>query len=219
MECIAVATLDIPFPFTIMALVLTVFMIISHFMKNGTDKVKGTAVWVTCLAFTDVLLRFNWLVLGLMLMLKYWWGSTAWVATILLVQGFLNLVVWRRFFKFKYNMDDNDLNFVQYCRKYPKTSRTIIFMSYYITFQAIRISYSRMLGKKRFMATFTRRRKYFRLIGRLSLMEIFFVYIPALSLNIYNLVLFKPDDQIFYITVDSLILQLYCVILITITLC
>lgn len=46
----------------------------------------------------------------------------------------LNLVVWRRFFKFKYNMDDNDYNFVTYCKKYPKTSRAIIFLSYGISF-------------------------------------------------------------------------------------
>lgn len=218
-KCEAVASLDVPFPFTMAAITLTVFMAISHYMKNGNGDKYGTAFFVSCLAFTDILLRLNWFVLGILLIQKQFWLSTSWCAAILLIQAILNLVVWRRFFKFKYNMDDNDMNFVQYCRRYPRTSRTIIFISYYVTFQAIRISYSRLLGKKRFMASFTRRRKYYRLIGRLSVLEILFVFIPAITLNIYDLVYFSPSEQIFYITIDSLNLVIYSTILIAITLC
>lgn len=128
------ASLDVPFPFTVAALVITVFMGISHFMKNGNGDKYGTAFFVSCLAFTDIILRLNWFVLGILLIQKQYWLSTGWIAGIILSQAILNLVVWRRFFKFKYNMDDNDMNFVQYCRRYPRTSRTIIFISYYVTF-------------------------------------------------------------------------------------
>jgi hypothetical protein len=67
------------------------------------------------------------------------------------------------------------------------------------------------------MAEFTRRRKYNRLVGRLSLLEIAFVYIPMIALNAYNLSIFKPSRQIFYVSLDSLLLVLYAMILITIT--
>jgi hypothetical protein len=35
MQCVAIAALDIPFPFTILAVMMSVFLLISHFMKNG----------------------------------------------------------------------------------------------------------------------------------------------------------------------------------------
>lgn len=41
------------------------------------------------------------------------------------------------------------------------------------------------------MASFTRQRKYYRLIGQLSIMEIFLVFIPAIALNVYNLFYYK----------------------------
>lgn len=64
------------------------------------------------------------------------------------------------------------------------------------------------------MARFTRNRKYNRLIGRISLLEIILVYFPAIALNIYDLYYFTQDQQIWYITLDSLILILYALVLI-----
>lgn len=75
---------------------------------------------------------------------------------LLLVSAFLNLSVWRRFFVFKYNMDDNDEAFVRYKTKYPKTARWLLYLSFLVSFQMFRLSYSRLLGKKQFMARFTR---------------------------------------------------------------
>lgn len=37
MECRKIASMDIPFPFTVLALMCTVFMTISHYMKNGSS--------------------------------------------------------------------------------------------------------------------------------------------------------------------------------------
>lgn len=170
------------------------------------------------MAFVDILLRFNWFVLGILNLNSEFWGLAGWCAVLLVVSTVLNVVIWRRFFKFKYNIDDNDFKFVSYCKKYPRTSRIIIYLSYVFTFQAIRLSYSRILGKKRFMAQFTRQKRYFRLVGRLSMMEVFLIFIPAISMNIYGLFVYKPFQQIYYLGIDSLILVLFATILITVTL-
>ena len=67
------------------------------------------------------------------------------------------------------------------------TVAVLIFFSYLVTFQAIRLTYSRCLGKKKFMAQFAKRRRYFRLIGRLTVFETLFLYLPAVAINIYSL--------------------------------
>ena len=103
-------------------------------MKGGNGDKYGTSFFIACLALVDILLRVNWLTLVILLVAEETYGSVLWCLGLIFVQAFLNLVIWRRFFKFKYNMDDNDLHFVQYCRKYPRTSRTIVFLSYYVTF-------------------------------------------------------------------------------------
>ena len=140
-------------------------------------------------------------------------------AIILTVSLFLNLGVWRRFFKFKYNIDENDKLYVIYSHSYPRTSKWILFISYVITFQAFRLSYSRLLGKKQFCAEFTRSRVYYRLIGRLSIMAVIFLYLPAIALNLHGLVFnFEMGDQIFYIGLDSLVLVVYATVLIIVTL-
>lgn len=133
MQCRAVASLDVPFPFTILALTCSVFMVISSFMKNGTNK-EHTSFFISMLAFVDMLLRVNFFVLGCLSFDREYYWSCGWCALLLIICLILNCAVWRRFFKFKYNMDDNDYNFLQYCKKYPKTSRVIIFMSYGISF-------------------------------------------------------------------------------------
>ena len=112
MECIQIATMDIPFPFTILAVMCSVFMLISHYMKNGSSDTKGTAYFVTCLALVSMLLRLNWFVLGCLSLTKKYFWSAGGCAAILVVSMFLNLVIWRRMFKVKYNMDENDLKFV-----------------------------------------------------------------------------------------------------------
>ena len=134
MQCLSIASLSVPFPFTIMAIMTTVFMFISHYMKNGGGDSNGTAFFISCLAIIDILLRVNWFVLGCLAIQKQFYGSAGWCAIILVISCILNLVIWRRFFKFKYNLDENDRAFVTYCKAYPKTSRSIIFLSYCLSF-------------------------------------------------------------------------------------
>lgn len=99
----------------------------------------------------------------------------------------INLKMWRRMFHNKYKYEDRDKLYSMYYANYPGTAKFIQNLSYLITFQAIRLTYSRILGKKQFMARFTTRRRYYRLIGRLSIMEIVILYLPSMAINIVNL--------------------------------
>lgn len=119
----------------------------------------------TMLPVVDMTLRLNWFILSV-LSLSHGLVVTFFGCIALLVIGvFMNVVLWRRFFMFKYNMDDNDLLFTTYRKNYPKTSQLLITLSYTCSFQAIRLTYSQLLGKKVFTAQFTRQRKYFLTIS------------------------------------------------------
>jgi hypothetical protein len=115
MECKSLASLDIPFPFTILAILFSILMGITHCMKDGKGDSQGTTFFISVLAFVDIILRINWFVLGLISLQLQYYGSGGWCAVILFTSCVLNLAIWRRFFKFKYNIDENDRNFVTYC--------------------------------------------------------------------------------------------------------
>ena len=69
------------------------------------------------------------------------------------------------------------------------------------------------------MATFTRRLRYFRLIGRLTVLETIILYLPAVIINSWSVTTItdKKTSQ-FWLNVDGLILVLYAVILIAVVL-
>ena len=177
-------------PFTIVAFVLSVGVGISSFVK-GADREgreqKGTAFFVTMLALIDMLLRVNWMVLAWSVFTKEFYVTFGLLVGLLGLSFLMNVLLWRRYFYSIYRYEENDPLFSAYMMKYPATANIMIFLSYLLTFQAIRLTYSRFLGKKKFMARFTKRLRYFRLIGRLSVFEILFIYIPAVSTNIYSL--------------------------------
>lgn len=172
---------------------------------------------MTTLAFVDLLLRINWFVLILLFYRNEYWVSCAIIGVVMILSIILNLCIWRSFFTSKYDYF-NDPYFKQYLAKYPKTGRISIVLSYIFTFQAIRITYSRLLGKKQFMARFAKRRTFFRLIGRLSILEIFALYLPAMTGNILSLFYIPKGEQLFYVDIDSLILLSYSIILISVVL-
>lgn len=182
--------LSLPVPFTIVAFVLSVGVGISSFVK-GADREgreqKGTAFFVTMLALIDMLLRVNWMVLAWSVFTKEFYVTFGLLVGLLGLSFLMNVLLWRRYFYSIYRYEENDPLFSAYMMKYPATANIMIFLSYLLTFQAIRLTYSRFLGKKKFMARFTKRLRYFRLIGRLSVFEILFIYIPAVSTNIYSL--------------------------------
>lgn len=134
MKCKAIASLKIPFPFTIIALVVSIGVGLASFMKGNHKTGQGTAFFITCLAFVDILLRVNWFVFGILALQQGYYYIFYGCVIVLTMSMFLNLGVWRRFFKFKYNIDENDRLFVKYSKSYPRTSKWIIFVSFLFTF-------------------------------------------------------------------------------------
>lgn len=68
------------------------------------------------------------------------------------------------------------------------------------------------------MARFSRKRRYLRLIGRLSVLETLTLYLPAIVINITSIWLFERGNQVFYLNIDSLILVGYAVFLMAVVL-
>ena len=69
------------------------------------------------------------------------------------------------------------------------------------------------------MAQFTKRRRYYRLIGRLTVMECLFIYLPAVFINGYSLTLITDTKTMqYWYNLDSLILICYAIILIAVVL-
>lgn len=70
------------------------------------------------------------------------------------------------------------------------------------------------------MAKFTRQKRYYRLIGQLSIIEIFFLFLPAIGLMGYSLwfEFVNRGGQLFYLGLDSLFLVVYATLLISVVL-
>ena len=218
-ECISAGQLQLPIPFTIIATVMSIGIGISAFVK-GSDRQgrpqQGTAFFQTTLALVDILLRANWITLIVFLYNGKYYVTSGCYLLVMLISIVINFKIWRRMFYNKYKYEDTDKYFSMYYHNYPSTAKFILNCSYFFTFQAIRLSYSRILGKKQFMARFSTRRRFYRLLGRLSLIEIFLLYIPSIAINIVNLFQVKNGSQLFYFDIDSLILVSYATILIII---
>jgi hypothetical protein len=134
-----------------------------------------------------MMLRVNWV-----LLIIYLWKSKNWLTAVLyllimVVQAIINLQLWRRLFHLRFNFEVTDKQFSLYCHMYPCTSKLLTHLSFFLTFQAIRLTYSRLLGKKQFMAKFTSQKKLWRLLGRLSLLEVTLLYLPSIAINAINL--------------------------------
>jgi hypothetical protein len=81
-----------------------------------------------------MLLRVNWIVLVIFGFVNGYDVTFYGFIGVMAMVVILNLAVWRRFFKFKYNMDDNDQAFVSYTNHYPKTAKVLLALSYIISF-------------------------------------------------------------------------------------
>ena len=221
-KCSYFGELSLPVPFSIIAFVCTVGVGISSFVKgadkNGKEQ-EGTAFFMTMLAIVDMELRVCWAILAYVVYQKEFYYTFGFICGILGMSLFINIFLWRRYFYSKYKYEETDPLFSAYCAKYSGSANSCIFMSYLLSFQAIRLTYSRFLGKKKFMAGFTKRRRYFRLIGRLTVLECFLIYIPAIAVNIYSLtVITDAKTMQYWYNLDSLILMCYAVILIIVVL-
>jgi len=68
------------------------------------------------------------------------------------------------------------------------------------------------------MAKFAKRKKFYRLIGRLSILSIVALYVPALIITAYSLTYIERGDQVYFLDIDCLVMVTYCIILICIVL-
>ena len=59
---------------------------------------------------------------------------------------------------------------------------------------------------------------YFRLIGRLSVLEIIVIFLPAVIINISSISKIARGDYLFWLNIDSMILVCYAIILIIVVL-
>lgn len=82
----------------------------------------------------------------------------------------------------------------------------------------IRLVYCNLVSMKQFSGTFQRKRVYYVLLARVTLLEIVVLFLPALAMNIYGLIKFKPNGQLYYLGVDSLSLIVLAIPLIFVTL-
>lgn len=64
MVCKGVASLDIPMPFSITMIIISIGVAISGCMQHSGQ--GSTAFFVTCLPLCDILLRINWFVLAVL---------------------------------------------------------------------------------------------------------------------------------------------------------
>ena len=221
-RCTYFGELSLPVPFSILAAVLSLGVGISAFLKgadkDGREK-EGTAFFTTMLALVDILLRVNWGVLAWLVLQKQYFTAFYCLLGLIGFSLLINFFLWRRYFYSRYKYEDTDPLFSAYATKFSRTASVVTFLSYLVTFQAIRLAYSRFLGKKQFSAGFTRRRRYYRLIGRLTVFEAIFVYGPAIALNIYNLTYMTDRKEMqFWMNIDSLALQAYALLLIIVVL-
>lgn len=184
-----------PIPFTIAATVVTLGAILSSFMKGvdaeGNEK-PGTSYFILILACVDLFIRIDWVLMMFENFKKDYFVSFFGLGACCVVSTILNLVIWRKYFhtRYRYDREDDlmgDKLFTKWMKSYPRVSAVLLFVSYVFTFQAIRFTYSRLLSKKMFSAHFSARRRFNRLIGRLSLLEAICLYLPAIGLHVYGL--------------------------------
>ena len=135
--CDYIGEMQLPIPFSIAAIVITVGIGISHFLK-GTDREgreqEGTAFFVTMLALIDILLRINWAILAYNTYREEYKLISLLLMGLLAICILVNILLWRRFFYAKYRFEDLDDNFSIYVKKYPSTASFIIFLSYMVSF-------------------------------------------------------------------------------------
>ena len=145
-------------PFSIVAIILSFGVGISTFVKGANKEgreLEGTAFFTTMLALIDMLLRINWAVLAYYVWQKSYYITFGCTCGLIAISLFINIYLWRRYFYSKYGYEDKDKLFSAYFNKYLVTANVIIFFSYLLSFQGIRLTYSRFLGKQKFMARFS----------------------------------------------------------------
>ena len=134
MKCKKIVPVAVPFPFSISTAVVSIGILISCLLTKDTNSQYKNAFIITTLAVVSIILRLNWLILGIVAAVQYKFVIFIWCIVLLTINIILNLGLWRRYFKFKYDIERSDQEFIIYVQKYPKTSKTILVLSYAVSF-------------------------------------------------------------------------------------
>ena len=136
-KCMSVGQLDLPVPFSLAALLVSVGIGISHFMKGADHQGRpqeGTAFFITMLAIIDIMLRLNWLSLAYLTYTSDYFYTFIGLVAILVVSALVNILLWRRKFYVDHFFEGRDKLFSEYCKKYAATAGFLTILSYLVTF-------------------------------------------------------------------------------------
>ena len=89
MQCDFIGEQVFPLPFSILTAVFAVGLSIARFMKNKTR------YFITLLAFTDTVLKFNWVFLLFYLYIGKFYASASVIAYCIIANVGLNIGIWR----------------------------------------------------------------------------------------------------------------------------
>mgnify|MGYP001807085320 CR=1 FL=1 len=133
-----------PFPFSILAILVSLGLVIARFMR------AQTRYFVTVIAFTDTVLKLNWFFLWIFLLSGKYFTSAGIITYCLAANFIINFGLWK--ILLKRNRITEDELYLKYCTENPKFSKTLRYLSYVISFQVFRLSFSGLFGKKGFSA-------------------------------------------------------------------
>jgi hypothetical protein len=133
-----------PLPFSILALVVSLGLLLARFMKNSTR------YFISVLALVDILVKINWIFLFAFLVHDRHRVSAGIIGYCLAGSFVINFGLWRYLFKV-FGLS-RDPSFAQYAQKYPRAYHVILYLSFLVSFQAFRLTYARILGKRSFSA-------------------------------------------------------------------
>ena len=139
MTCDFIGEIAFPLPFSIATCLIALGLLVARFMKNQTRYL------VTLIAFSDVLLKANWVFLVIYLFAGEYYVSAAIIIYCVIASVAINAIIWRIIYhKTNFSIDHQ---FSFYLKKYPLISKFLIYSSFIVSFQVFRLTYSRFLGK------------------------------------------------------------------------
>jgi hypothetical protein len=126
MTCDYQSEMAFPLPFSILAILASLGLLIARFMK------AQTRYFITVLAFTDVVLKLNWFFLWIFLLNGKFFVSAGIITYCLIANFILNFGLWH--IALKRNQILEDEKYKNYEKISPKAAKAFRFLSYIISF-------------------------------------------------------------------------------------
>jgi hypothetical protein len=98
MTCKYEGEIKFPVPFSIIAVLISLGLLVARFMKNGTR------FFITMLALVDWLLKINWIILDIFLFKEKHYISGGVILYCILATFLINILIWRKLY-YKYQID------------------------------------------------------------------------------------------------------------------